>query len=110
MYSDAACWAVICHEISILFWTCKPVLRCRLSKAHIWLGKPQGGRDLGLGREWGGDGNGEISLRATWDQGGWDPITARRFQVSKGKQKGMEEGSRSKGIAPRYVVHSYACT
>ncbi len=35
----------------------------------------------GMGRGWGGDGNGEISLRATWDQGGWDPITARR--VSK---------------------------
>jgi hypothetical protein len=25
-----------------------------------------------------GDGNGEISLRATWDRGGQDPITARR--------------------------------
>ncbi len=32
----------------------------------------------GMGREWGRDGNGEISLRAAWDQGGWDPITARR--------------------------------
>ncbi len=39
---------------------------------------PKGGRDFGLGREWGGDGNGEFSLRATWDQGGQDPITARR--------------------------------
>ncbi len=36
------------------------------------------GRDFGMGREWGGDGNGEISLRAPWDQGGRDPITARR--------------------------------
>jgi hypothetical protein len=25
-----------------------------------------------------GDGNGEISLRATWDRGGQDPITAGR--------------------------------
>jgi hypothetical protein len=32
-------------------------------------GKPQG---VGI-LEWGGDGNGEISLRATWDQGGRDP-------------------------------------
>ncbi len=40
-------------------------------------GKPQGVGNL----EWGGDGKGEISLRATWDQGGRDPITARR--VSK---------------------------
>jgi hypothetical protein len=58
-----------------------------------------------MGREWGGDGNGEISLRATWDQGGWDPITARRFQVSKGKKKGGKKGigkekAESKGIAP----------
>ncbi len=41
-------------------------------------GKPQGAGIL----EWGvygeGDGNGEISLRATWDRGGQDPITARR--------------------------------
>jgi hypothetical protein len=35
--------------------------------------------NLGTGNlEWGGDGNGEISLRATWGQGGRDPITARR--------------------------------
>jgi hypothetical protein len=40
-------------------------------------GKPQGVGNL----EWGGDGDGEISLRATWAQGGWDPITERR--VSK---------------------------
>jgi hypothetical protein len=40
-------------------------------------GKPQG---VGI-LEWGGDGDGEISLRATWDQGGRDPITQRR--VSK---------------------------
>jgi hypothetical protein len=40
-------------------------------------GRPQG---VGI-LEWGGDGDGEISLRATWDQGGRDPIIARR--VSK---------------------------
>jgi hypothetical protein len=40
-------------------------------------GKLQGVRIL----EWGEDGNGEINLRATWDQGGRDPITPRR--VSK---------------------------
>jgi hypothetical protein len=41
-------------------------------------GKPQGvgfwkGEYMGEG-----DGNGEISLQATWDQGGQDPIAARR--------------------------------
>ncbi len=40
-------------------------------------GKPQGVGNL----ERGGVGKGEISLRATWDQGGRDPITQRR--VSK---------------------------
>jgi hypothetical protein len=44
-------------------------------------GKPRGGREFGMGREWGGDGKGEVSLQATWDQGGRDPITTRR--VSK---------------------------
>jgi hypothetical protein len=37
-----------------------------------------GGRDFGMGREWGEDGSREISLWATWDQGGRDPTTARR--------------------------------
>ncbi len=41
-------------------------------------GKPQRAGIL----EWGvygeGDGNMEISLRATWDRGGQDPIAARR--------------------------------
>ncbi len=34
-----------------------------------------------IGREWGGDGKGEVSLRVTWGQGGRDPIMPRR--VSK---------------------------
>jgi hypothetical protein len=58
-----------------------------------------------MGREWGGDGNGEISLRATWDQSGWDPITSRRVskyvkrngREAKGNQKGE---AKSKGVAP----------
>jgi hypothetical protein len=41
-------------------------------------GKPQGVGILEWGGDGNGDGNGEISLRATWDQGGRDPITARR--------------------------------
>ncbi len=37
-----------------------------------------------MGREWGGNGEGEVSLRATWDQGGWDRTTQEEeFQVSK---------------------------
>jgi hypothetical protein len=34
--------------------------------------------------EWGGNGEGEVSLRATWDQGGRDCTTQKEgFQVSK---------------------------
>jgi hypothetical protein len=54
--------------------------------------------------EWGGDGNGEISLRATWDQGGRDPITSRRIskyvkgngREAKGNQKGEEKNKGSR--------------
>jgi hypothetical protein len=41
-------------------------------------GKPKGVGILEWGVYGNGDGNGEISLRATWDRGGQDPITARR--------------------------------
>ncbi len=38
----------------------------------------------GMGREWGGNGEGEVSLRATWDQGGRGRTTQKEgFQVSK---------------------------
>jgi hypothetical protein len=40
--------------------------------------KPQGVGIFKLGVYGEGDGNGEISLRATWNRGGQDPITARR--------------------------------
>jgi hypothetical protein len=41
-------------------------------------GKPQGVGILERGVYGEGDGNGEISLRATWDQVGQDPIAAGR--------------------------------
>jgi hypothetical protein len=78
-----------------------------------------------MGRKLGGNGEGEVSLRATWDQGGRDRITPKEgFQVSKrdlrkgknwqrGMAKGISEGSK-KGIAPRSkllicVYVSYHC-
>jgi hypothetical protein len=39
---------------------------------HLW--KPRGVGKL----EWGGNGEGEVSLRATWDQGGQDSTMQRR--------------------------------
>ncbi len=41
------------------------------------------------GREWGGDGKGEVSLRATWGQGGQDRLTTKEgFQVSEREMEG----------------------
>jgi hypothetical protein len=61
--------------------------------------------EFGMGREWGGDGKGEVSLRVTWGQGGQDRITPKEgFQVSKREWKGsnreFSKGSKNKGIAP----------
>jgi hypothetical protein len=56
-----------------------------VKRGACW-GKPEGGREFGLGRDWGGFGEREISLRATWDQGGQDRITPKEgFQLSKGE-------------------------
>jgi hypothetical protein len=52
-----------------------------------------------MGRERGGNGEGEVSLRATWGQGGRDRTTQKEgFQVSKGNGKGTdkETGKESK--------------
>jgi hypothetical protein len=52
----------------------------------------------------GRDGGDEISLRATWDQGGRILSRQGGFQVSKGvkkgEQKGNQQGEMSKGKAP----------
>jgi hypothetical protein len=68
----------------LLFRTWKPGSRCRLSKVRGLMRKPKGGREFGVGREWEGAEKGEVSLRATWDQGGQDRFTSKEgFQVSK---------------------------
>ncbi len=48
-------------------------------------GKPQGVGILESGVYGEGDGNGEISLRATWERGGRILSQQGGFQVSKGK-------------------------
>jgi hypothetical protein len=58
-----------------------------LVRCIICLGKPRGSgiwNGEGMGREWGENGEGEVSLQATWGQGGRDRITPKEgFQVSK---------------------------
>jgi hypothetical protein len=68
----------------------------------IDLGKPRGVRKL----EWGGNregiGGGEVSLRATWDQGGRDRTTQEEgFQVSKrdSRERGNWQGELTEGIS-----------
>jgi hypothetical protein len=52
-----------------------------------------------MGREWGGDGEGEVSLRATWGQGGQDRITPKEgFQVSKGERKEKTNKTLARGV------------
>jgi hypothetical protein len=58
-----------------------------------------------MGRGWGGNGEGEVSLRATWGQGGWDRITPKEgFQVSKKELEGEvtknQQGELKGGIEP----------
>jgi hypothetical protein len=69
-------------------------------------------REIGMGREWGGDGKGEVSLRVAWGQGGQDRITPKEgFQVSKGEWKGsnreLARGVKTKGLPHNYVVNLY---
>ncbi len=61
----------------------------------IW-GNPGGSGNWnreGMGREWGENGEGEVSLPATWDQGGWDRATQEEgFQVSKRDSRELARG------------------
>jgi hypothetical protein len=78
----------------------------------IW-GNPEGSGNWNgeeMGSEWGGNGEGEVSLRATWDQVGWDRITQKEgFQVSKrdlgkgGIGKGKQQRKTSKGNNKRLL-------
>jgi hypothetical protein len=60
--------------------------------------------------EWGGNGEGEVSLRATWDQGGQDRTTSKEgFQVSKRDlRKGGIGRRNSKGKPARGVTRGCA--
>ncbi len=50
-----------------------------------------------MGREWGGNGKGEVSLRAAWGRGGRGRITPKEgFHVSKREWKGSQQDT-SKG-------------
>ncbi len=51
---------------------------CRLRRVHNWFGETTAGQEIGMGKGWTGNGEGEASLRATWDQGGPGSHHAKR--------------------------------
>ncbi len=59
---------------------------------YIWIWETPGGRDFGmrgiLYEQ--GEGNGKISLQATWERGGRILSQQGGFQVSKGKRMGSK--------------------
>ncbi len=65
-----------------------------------------------MGRGWGGNGEGEVSLRVTWGQGGQDRITPKEgFQVSKREWKGsnrkLARGAKQGDCAITCVANLY---
>jgi hypothetical protein len=67
-----------------------------------------------MGREWGGDEKGEVSLRVTWGQGGRDCTTPKEgFQVGKrewkGSNKKLARVVKTRGLRHNYVVNLYTC-
>jgi hypothetical protein len=64
-------------------------------------------------RGWGRDGKGEVSLRATWDQGGQGRITPKEgFQVSKGEQRkvnGELQGEANRELRYNLCYELYMC-
>jgi hypothetical protein len=54
-----------------------------------------------------GEGNGEVSLRATWERGGRILLQQGGFQVSrqgeKGEQKGISKGKKKQGECAVYI-------
>ncbi len=78
-----------------------------LVRRGAWWGNPKGGREFGMGRDWGGFGEGEVGSRATWGQGGRDRTTQREgFQVS---ERGISKGSKRGGLRHIYIVNLYMC-
>ncbi len=82
-------WKNLGGNVSLCSGPWKPGSWCRLGKVHNLVGETLGCWEFGVGKEWGGNGEGDVSLQATWDQGGRDRITPKEgFQVSKGEWKG----------------------
>ncbi len=70
----------------------------------------QGCWEFGMGRDWGGFKEGEVSSRATWGQGGQDRTTQKEgFQVSKRGLKGELAKGAKKGDCAITVLSICIC-
>jgi hypothetical protein len=66
--------------------------QCRPNECIFESGKPRGVGILGRRVYEPGEGNGEVSLQATWERGGQILSQQGGFQVSRGGQKGEQRG------------------
>jgi hypothetical protein len=64
---------------------------------YIWVWETPGAQDFGMGVYEQGEGNGKISLPATWERGGRILSQQGGFQVSKGRQMGSKREWRRRG-------------
>jgi hypothetical protein len=81
--------------------------QCRPNECIFGTGEPWGVGILGRGVYETGEGNGEVSLRATWERGGRILSQLGGFQVSregkKGEQKGISKGKEKQGECAVYI-------
>ncbi len=88
----------------------EPGLRCRPNECIFGSGELQGVGILDWGVYEPGEGNGKISLRATWVRGGRILSQQGVFQVSKGgtngEQKGMEKSKKQGDYSGLFVIYA----
>ncbi len=81
--------------------------QCRPNECIFGSGKPRGVGILGRGLYEPGEGNGEVSLRATWERGGRILSQQGGFQVSreglKRGAKGNQQGEKKQGECVVYI-------
>ncbi len=72
---------------------------------HNFFGETAGGAG---NLEWVGNGEGEVSLRATWDQGGRDRITPQEEgELTRKLARGVEKGELRRNLILSIYVQVY---
>ncbi len=85
--------------------------QCRPNECTFGSGKPRGVGILGRGVYEPGEGNGEVSLRATWERGGQILSQQGGFQVSReGLKRGIKGNQQGECVVYIYESCSRSCT